>query len=85
MVTERDEAYVRDCADRINYEMTGLRTGNAGMRVSDAALLCAMNFLDELGRCSWTATSSNGSSRSALRNPPGSGGSWMNWKKLWQN
>lgn len=50
VVTERDEAYVRDCADRINYEMTGLRTGNAGMRVSDAALLCAMNFLDELGQ-----------------------------------
>lgn len=47
VITDRDETFVLRCAEHLNRKIDEILAAYSGARTMDAALLCAMNFLEE--------------------------------------
>ena len=48
VITERDEGFVLRCAEHLNRGIEEILLANPAAGTVDAALLCAMNFLEEM-------------------------------------
>lgn len=48
VITERDEGFVLRCAGHLNRGIEDILLANPAAGTVDAALLCAMNFLEEM-------------------------------------